>query len=115
MLEKISGMTRHVVNNRRLNRRRHRVYDTVIRDEAGREVFRGKTVDISGTGAKITGFPTIADFARGQPVRVEFLVLPKSFNEPAKRKPIKARIVRVEEKLDDYLVAVRFDRPVANN
>jgi hypothetical protein len=114
MLEKLSSLTRHVSNNRRLNRRRHVVYDTHVRDEAGREVFRGKTVNISGTGAKISGFPTSTDFFRGQAVLVEFLVLPKDSSEAARRRPVGARIVRIEEKEDDYLLAVRFDKPQRN-
>ena len=110
MLEKLTALTRHLKNDRRIKRRHHVVYDTLIRDDHGREVFRGKTVNVSNTGAKITGFPTNTDFVRGQAVRVEFLVVPKNCSESAKRKPVGARIVRVEEKEDDYLIAVRFDR-----
>jgi len=115
MTTNISALTRHVVNNRRLNHRRHKVHDIVMRDENGREVFRGKTVNISGTGAKISGFPTNTDFARGQAVRVEFLVLPKDCTQSAKRKPISARIVRVEERPDDFIIAVHFDTPLYDN
>ena len=115
MIEKISALSRHVVNDRRLNRRRHKIHDAIIRDEKGREAFRGKTVNISGTGAKISGFPTNGEFARGQAVRVEFLVLPKDCTQSARRKPISARIVRVEERPDDFIIAVRFDTPQYDN
>jgi hypothetical protein len=115
MLEKLAALTRHIKNDRRVKRRRHEVYDTVIRDEQGNAVFRGKTVNVSNTGAKITGFPTSSDFVRGQAVRVEFLVLPKSDSESARRKPVSARIVRIEEKEDDFLVAVRFARAEQDN
>jgi c-di-GMP-binding flagellar brake protein YcgR len=110
MLEKLSALTRHISNDRRVKRRHHIVYDTLIRDAQGNALFRGKTVNISTTGAKITGFPTNMDMERNQTVRVEFLVLPEDCTQSAKRKPINARVVRIEEKEDDFLVAVRFER-----
>jgi hypothetical protein len=115
MLEKLTALTRHISNDRRVRRRHHVVLDVTVRDEGGNAVFRGKSINISNTGAKITGFPTNTDFVRGQAVRVEFLVMPKDVTESSRRKPIRARIVRIEEKEDDFLLAVRFEKLEQDN
>jgi hypothetical protein len=50
----------------------------------------------------------------GRVVRVELLLIPKNLNETEQRAIITGRVFRVEEKEDDYLVAVKFDRPLPN-
>jgi hypothetical protein len=109
MLEKFDSLSRHMVGNRRGHRRRPIKYDTIVRDETGRKVFSGKTIDLSQTGAKISGFVTGPGLAEGQPVRVDFLVLPKDQARPASRALVKARISRVEETDDSATLAVMFD------
>ena len=104
------AVTRHLASNRRRARRQRRKYDTIIRDEAWREVFRGWTVDVSQTGAKLAGFPAQKGGSEGQIVTLEFLLVPKNVDQIARRVPVQSTIVRVEEHGDDYIVAVKFDK-----
>lgn len=106
----LDTLTRHLAGNRRRYRRQRRKYDTVIRDQAWREVFRGWTVDVSTTGAKLAGFPAHVGVVEGQDVTLEFLLVPKNVDQIARRVPVPSQVVRVEERGDDYIIAVRFDK-----
>jgi hypothetical protein len=112
MLEKFDSLSRHVVGNRRRHRRRPIKYDTILRDAAGREVFRGKTTNLSQSGAQISGFVSSVGIADGQRVLVEFLVLPRDCAQPAARAPVVAGVTRYEETPDTSVVAVIFDDPL---
>jgi len=106
----LEALTRHLSSNRRRARRQRRKYDTIIRDEAWREVFRGRTVDVSQTGAKLVGFPARTGVHEGQHITLEFLLVPKNVDQIARRVPVHSEVVRVEERADEYIVAVRFDK-----
>lgn len=110
MTSKIASLTRHVVGNRRRHRRLHHKYDTIVRDEISREVFHGSTVDLSVSGAKLSGFPAHTGVFEGQNVTVEFLLVPKEIDKVAKRVPIPAHVCRVEEKADEYVIGVMFNQ-----
>jgi len=107
---KIASLTRHVVGNRRRHRRQHHKYDTIVRDEVWREVFRGSTVDLSISGAKLSGFPAHTGVFEGQNVTIEFLLVPKEIDKVAQRVPMPAHVCRVVEKDDEYVIGVMFDR-----
>ena len=109
-MSKLEALTRRVVGNRRRHPRRRQSYDTIVRDEHYQEIFHGRTLDISKSGAKLSGFPDGNGVRRGQQIRVEFLVVPKDMAKVAQRVPVSAQIIRVEEKEDDFILAVRFDR-----
>ena len=106
----LEALARHLSSNRRRAHRQRRKYDTIIRDESWREVFRGRTVDVSQTGAKLAGFPARTGVHEGQNVTLEFLLVPKNVDQIARRVPVHSEVVRVEERADDYIVAVRFDK-----
>lgn len=106
----LDTLTRHLAGNRRHHHRQRRKYDTVVRDEAWREVFRGWTVDVSPTGAKLAGFPAHTGVLEGQDVTLEFLLVPKNIDQIARRVPVPSHVVRVEERGDDYIVAVMFNK-----
>jgi len=112
MLEKFDSLSRHMVGNRRHHRRRPIKYDTIVRDKAGRKIFRGKTTNLSQSGAKISGFVCGLGIADGQRVLVEFLVLPRDSAQPAARAPVHACVARYEETPDTSVVAVIFDDPL---
>jgi len=114
MLRKLKGVARRLVGNRRQRPRKHFVYDTVLRDEKTHVVFRGKTTDLSRSGARLTGFPDAKGLVLDQAVHVEFLLLPKDVTKVAKRPSVNARVWRVEEFEDRYIVAIRFDRELEN-
>jgi len=106
----LEALTRHLSSNRRRARRQRRKYDTIIRDESWREVFRGRTVDVSQTGTKLAGFPARTGVHEGQNVTLEFLLVPKNVDQIARRVPVHSHVVRVEEHGDEYIVAVKFDK-----
>ena len=106
----LDALTRHLSSNRRRARRQRRKYDTIIRDESWREVFRGQTVDVSQTGAKLAGFPAQTGIHEGQSITLEFLLIPRNVDQIARRVPVPSQVVRVEERGDDYIVAVRFEK-----
>ncbi len=106
----LKTLTRRLSGNRRQAHRQRRRYDTIIRDEAWREVFRGQTVDVSPMGAKLAGFPAKTGVHEGQDVTLEFLLVPKNVDQIARRVPIQSQVVRVEEHEDDYIVAVKFEK-----
>lgn len=111
MLDKLEGLTRHVMNNRRTQRRRRVEYDAVVRDLANQIIFRGRTRNICEGGVKVHGLPVGNGVEAGQRVRVEFLVLPKDAGQIARRPTFSGCIVRVEDREHDYNIAVAFDRP----
>lgn len=111
MIEKIEGLTRHVMNNRRTQRRRRVEYDAVVRDPANQIVFRGRTRNISEGGVKIHGLPVGNGVEPGQRIRVEFLVIPRDAGQIARRPTFSGYIVRIEDTKGDCDIAVAFDRP----
>ena len=97
-------------DNRRRHQRQRRTYDTIIRNEGLVEVFHGKTLDISRGGAKVMGWPKNKGVREGQRVTVEFLLVPKDVTVVAQRAPVPARVVRVHEREDEFVVAVQFEK-----
>ena len=102
-------------NNRRQHRRQRRKYDTVVRDEGWREVFHGKTLDVSRGGAKLRGFPKSKGVFEGQRVTVEFLLVPKDITIVAQRAPVKGRVVRAQEQDGATLLGIKFDRSLGGD
>jgi hypothetical protein len=105
----LKALTRLFTDNRRRHQRLRRKYDTLVRDEGWREVFHGKTLDISRGGARIMGFPKGRGVLDGQKVTIEFLIIPKDITQVAQRAPVPGRVVRVMEREDEFLLAVKFD------
>jgi hypothetical protein len=112
-MSKLEVLTRRVVGNRRRNDRKRRVLDVTIRDAANHVLFHGKTINVSRTGARMTGLPATVGVTLGQRVCVEFLVLPKDEARLARRVAVTAVIWRIEEMPDEYNLAVKFDREMA--
>ena len=98
--------------NRRRHKRLRRKYDTIVRDEGWREVFRGRTLDISAGGAKVTGFAHGTGVFEGQRVTVEFLIIPKDMARVSQRAPVSGRIIRLSDSEDETTMGVIFDRPL---
>jgi len=113
MLGKIEALSRHVVGNRRREPRRRIRYTAIVRDTIGREIFRGRTVNLSRRGVRLSGFVSGLGIADGQNVRVDFLVLPKDYSETARRHPVKGIVRRLEDAADDSALVVVFDKPLA--
>ena len=112
LLESLSNL---FSDNRRLHRRQRRKYDTVVRDEGWREVFHGKTLDVSRGGAQLSGFPKATGVFEGQVVTVEFLLVPRDVTIVAQRAPVHGRVVRVQERYGETLLGVKFDRSLPEN
>jgi hypothetical protein len=106
----IASLTRHVVGNRRRHSRKRHVYQTLLLNELQEVLFRGNTIDISRTGARLQGLPVGVGPKLGQRVRVEFLVIPRDPAQVSRRMAVYARIWRIEELTDRYAVVVRFSR-----
>jgi c-di-GMP-binding flagellar brake protein YcgR len=109
LFEKIGALSRHVVNDRRVERRLRRDFDITVLDDCHHEVFRGRSLDISSTGVRIRGFPIGTGIRGDQAVTVEFLIVPKELDQTSRRVPVPARVVRLDEKGDDFVVAIRFN------
>ncbi|MBL7139937.1 MAG: PilZ domain-containing protein [Planctomycetes bacterium] len=105
-------LNRYLSSNRRQHRRLRRKYDTIVRDEGWREVFRGRTLDISAGGAKVTGFAHGIGVFEGQKVTVEFLIIPKDVARVSQRAPVSGRIIRLYESEEETTMGVIFDRPL---
>jgi len=112
MMEKLQSLSRHMVGNRRRHRRRPLKYDTIVRDDIGRQIFRGYTTNLSQSGVKISGFVSGLGIAKGQHVRVEFLLLPRDCSRAASRAPVRGRVCRVDETDDAFTVAITFEVPL---
>jgi len=114
MATKLRGLTRHLVGNRRGHRRRRHLCDTILRDDTQDVVlFRGKTRDLSRGGASVCGLPCGLGPSPGQRVRAEFLLIPEDLGQVEYRAVIFGRIIRIEEREDTFIVAVRFDPSLA--
>jgi hypothetical protein len=109
-MSKLEGLTRRVVGNRRRHERKRRIYEVVIRDGTNRILFRGKTVNVSRSGARMTGMPATVGANLGQRVCAEFLILPKDVARIAKRVAVAATVWRIEEFPDEYNMVVQFER-----
>jgi hypothetical protein len=105
----IDNLLRHVVNNRRRQPRRHRVYDTVIRSERNMVLFRGKTVNISQSGARLVGLPTDLGVLEGDRILVEFTIPPRGRSMAMRRVSTVARVIRIIETPDSFTVAIKFE------
>jgi len=110
----LEAIARLFTRNRREHTRHRRKYDTIVRDEGWREVFRGKTLDISCGGARISGFPAATGVHGGQKVTLEFLLVPKDVAQVAERAPVASRIIRVDEREDAFVLAVKFDESLSS-
>jgi c-di-GMP-binding flagellar brake protein YcgR len=108
----LESLTKLFTSNRRQHRRQRRKYDTIVRDEGWREVFHGKTLDVSRGGAKLSGFPKGTGVFDGQVVTVEFLLIPKDVSVVAKRAPVRGRVIRVHEQSGETFLGVKFDEPL---
>jgi len=106
----LESLAQLFTNNRRLHRRQRRKYDTIVRDEGWREVFHGKTLDVSRGGARLSGFPKATGVFNGQAVTVEFLLVPKDVTIVAQRAPVHGRVVRVYERNGETMLGIKFDR-----
>ena len=105
-------LNRYLTANRRRHKRLRRKYDTIVRDQGWREIFRGRTIDISAGGAKITGFAHGSGVFEGQKVTVEFLIIPKDVARVSQRAPVPGRIVRLTDTEEETTMGVLFDRPL---
>ena len=108
----IDNLLRHVVNNRRRHSRKHRVYDVVIRSEKNMVLFRGKTVNISQSGARLEGLPTDMGVLEDQRVLIEIVVPPRGGAITVRRVTALARIVRIDETPDTFCVGIRFEHGI---
>jgi len=105
----LETLTRLFTSNRRRHNRLRRKYDTIVRDDGWREIFHGKTLDVSRGGAKVMGFPKGTGVHESQKVTVEFLLIPKDVTVVAQRAPVHGRVIRVDEREDEFVLAVKFD------
>jgi len=106
----LETLSRLFTNNRRVHRRQRLKYDTIVRDEGWREVFHGKTLDVSRGGTKLSGFSKATGVFEGQEVTVEFLLIPKDVTVVAQRAPVHGRIIRVQERPGETILGIKFDR-----
>ncbi len=115
MVPVLETLTRLFTNNRRRHSRLRRKYDTIVRDDGWREVFNGKTLDVSRGGAKVMGFPKGTGVHRDQEVTVEFLLIPKDVTVVAQRAPVRGRVIRVDEREDEFVLAIKFASTLPNS
>jgi hypothetical protein len=108
----IDNLLRRVVNNRRRQPRKHRVFDVVVRSERGMILFRGKTVNISQSGARLAGLPTDMGLCEGDRILVEITVPPRGGSVSIRRITTVGRVIRVEESPDIFAVGVRFEHGI---
>jgi hypothetical protein len=106
----IETLARLVMGNRRCYTRKPLVYETILKDDQRQILFRGKTTDISRGGARVTGLPVGTGVIPTQIVRAEFLVVPKKLSQRTIRAAVDAIVWRVEEHVDQYIVALKFTR-----
>jgi hypothetical protein len=106
----LKSITRHIMGNRRSFPRKQLSYRTVLVNEMHLPLFQGHTVNISRSGARLSGVPVNGGVAMGQWVRVEFLVIPKQLKEKAIKAAVGAHVWRVEERDGEYIVALKFTR-----
>ena len=109
-MSKIEALTRQLVGNRRAHQRKRFVYSTTLRDERGEIVFKGKTVNLSCSGARLEGFPTANELSEGQTVQIEFMVTTKDATRPSWAAKLPAQIWRIDDKEGAFTLAVKFDR-----
>ena len=113
MLNKLEGLTRHLVDNRRRHRRKRQKYNAVIRNENEQIIFRGQAKDLSRGGAKLDGLPVKSGVCEGQRVLACFLLFPADPDEKAQWATFPAWVCRVEETENYCQVAVKFETLVA--
>jgi hypothetical protein len=109
----LDNLVRHLVNNRRSHRRRHFSYEATAYDESGPVLFRGKTRDLSRSGAQLTGLPLNTGIHEGQQIILEFFIPPRKVGGPVDRLRLSARIMWMDEGEDSFRLGVRFDRELA--
>jgi hypothetical protein len=108
----MEALTRRISQNRRRHSRRRFVYDVILTNNRRKVLFRGKTADLSRTGARLRGLPVSAGVLLGQKVRVGFLFIPKDLEKTEQRLETDAHVWRIEERQDSFAVAIRFVRPL---
>ena len=113
MLNKLEGLARHLLDNRRRHRRKRRNYNAVIRDQKEQVVFRGQAKDLSRGGAKLDGLPVKCGVCEGQRVLACFLLFPADPDEKAQWATFPAWVCRIEETENDFQVSVEFETPLA--
>jgi len=113
MLNKLEGLARHLLDNRRSHRRKRRNYNALIRDKKEQVVFRGEAKDLSRGGAKLDGLPVKCGVCEGQRVLACFLLFPANPDEKAQWATFPAWVCRIEETEKYFHVAVKFETPVA--
>lgn len=109
-MKKLDALTRKIIGDRRTHRRKRFVYDVTLRDEGGERIFRGKTVNLSCSGARLAGFPCATGPDEGQAVQIEFLVPPKNLTQVSRVAIMPARIWRIDDKEGAFILVVKFDR-----
>jgi hypothetical protein len=109
----LEGLLRQVVSNRRRHRRRRIVYETDLKNDRNQVIFRGKTVDISRSGARLVGLPINTGAQEGQVVLAEITVPPQELTGPIQRLCLKVRILRIDETDDSYAIAIIFDKELS--
>jgi hypothetical protein len=113
MLKKLKNLARHLVDDRRIHRRKRWKYNAVIRNENEQIVFQGQAKDISRSGAKLEGLPVRCDMCEGERVLACFLLYPAGPDAKAQWATFPALVCRVEETRKYFRVAVEFETPLA--
>jgi hypothetical protein len=98
--------------NRRHHDRKRWVHSVTLLDKNQKVVFRGKTINLSRTGAKLAGFPAKEGLVLDQKVHARFALVPKDRLQPMKSVGMDAAICRVEQHEDDFAVAIKFVQPL---
>ena len=106
----LQSLARRIVGNRRRHKRNPLVYKTTLMDELNQPLFQGKSLDVSRSGARLTGLPVGAGPTVNALVRVDFLVIPRDASKRAFKASVGGYICRVEDKNDDLIVAVKFNK-----
>ncbi|MBM4020337.1 MAG: PilZ domain-containing protein [Planctomycetes bacterium] len=106
----LKSLTRRLVGNRRRFARLARQYQAVLLNERNQVLFRGRTANVSRSGARLLGLPVGVGLSLGQWVRAEFLVAPRKQTQTAIKAAVGAHVWRIEEHEDRYIVALKFTR-----
>ena len=109
----LKALTHRLMRNRRRHPRHPHAYQVLLYSDRGRIVFRGKTGDVSRSGARILGYPVGTGVYEQQEVRISFLLIPKDADRPAKRAAVYARIRRVSDNGAAVALGVQFLEPLA--
>jgi hypothetical protein len=111
MLE-LKSIFRRFMENRRRHPRMRRSYPVQLLDALGKEVFRGKSLDVSRGGIHVRGSRLGEGVTYGQRAQVRILA---SSGGAKTAEPVSAwgRVCRLEERGDCLDVAMEFEGIVA--